>query len=60
MFVLAASLVSIYLVSVHLPFPHLARLAEDSLIILGWVGVWGPLEILLYDRLAPIRQRRLY
>jgi hypothetical protein len=58
--ILAASLVSIYLVSTHVPFPNLARLAEDSLIILGWVGVWGPLEILLYDRVPLIRRRRLY
>lgn len=60
LFILAASLACIYLVSTYVPFPNLARLAEDSLIILGWVGVWGPLEILVYDRVPLIRRRRLY
>ncbi len=58
--ILAASLVAIYLVSTYVPFPNVARLAEDSLIILGWVGVWGPLEILIHDRVPLIRRRRLY
>lgn len=34
----------------------LARLAEQSLIILGWVANWRPLEIFLYDW-WPIRRR---
>jgi hypothetical protein len=33
-----------------------ARLAEQSLIILGWVANWRPLEIFLYDW-WPIRRR---
>jgi hypothetical protein len=58
--ILAASLFSTYLVATHVPFSKLSRLAEESLVILGWVGIWGPLEILLYDRVPPLRRRRLY
>jgi hypothetical protein len=58
--ILAASLMATYLVSTHLPFSNLSRLAEESLVILGWVGIWGPLEILLCDRVSPLRRRRLY
>jgi hypothetical protein len=58
--ILAASLVATYLVSTYVPFSKLSRLAEESLVILGWVGIWGPLEILLYDRVPPLRRRRLH
>jgi hypothetical protein len=58
--ILAVSLVSTYLVATYVPFSNLSRLIEESLVILGWVGIWGPLEILLYDRVSPLRRRRLY
>jgi hypothetical protein len=32
-----------------IPWPTPARVAEESLIILGWVANWRPLEIYLYD-----------
>jgi hypothetical protein len=37
-----------------------ARLIEESLIIIGWVANWKPLETFLYDRLPLIRRCRLY
>jgi hypothetical protein len=37
-----------------------ARLIEESLIILGWVANWRPLEIFLYDWWPLVRQRNLY
>lgn len=40
--------------------PSFARLVEESLIILGWVANWRPLEIFLYDWLPIVRRRKLY
>lgn len=36
------------------------RLAEESLLILGWVANWRPLEIFLYDWWPLVRKRDLY
>jgi hypothetical protein len=36
------------------------RLAEESLLILGWVANWRPLEIFLYDWWPLVRRRDLY
>lgn len=36
------------------------RLAEESLLILGWVANWRPLEIFLYDWWPLTRRRDLY
>ena len=36
------------------------RLAEESLLILGWVANWRPLEIFLYDWWPIARRRDLY
>ena len=33
---------------------------EQSLIIFGWVALWRPIEILLYDRWPLIRARKLF
>jgi hypothetical protein len=35
-------------------------LIEESLIILGWVANWKPIEIFLYDWWPMVRQRNLY
>lgn len=40
-----------------LPRPAIANLIEESLILVGWVANWKPLEIFLYDW-WPIRRRR--
>lgn len=43
------------------PFPRLLnRLLEDGLIILGWVALWRPLDLLLFDGTAELRNARLY
>ncbi|MGX5734606.1 hypothetical protein [Bosea thiooxidans] len=39
------------------PFP---RTLQESLIILGWVVIWRPAEIFLYDWLPIARRKRLY
>lgn len=36
------------------------RLLEESLLILGWVANWRPLEIFLYDWWPLVRRRDLY
>ncbi|KRQ15764.1 hypothetical protein [Bradyrhizobium manausense] len=38
----------------------LRRLLEESLLILGWVANWRPLEIFLYDWWPLVRRRDLY
>ncbi|MDE2385980.1 MAG: hypothetical protein KGO53_15320 [Alphaproteobacteria bacterium] len=38
----------------------LMRLAEQSLVILGWVANWRPIEIFLYEWLPLYRQIKLY
>jgi hypothetical protein len=39
---------------------NLSRFAEESLIILGWVANWKPIEIFLYDWWPLARRRDLY
>lgn len=38
----------------------LTRFAEESLIILGWVANWRPIQIFLYDWWPLLRRRNLY
>ena len=37
-----------------------ARVVEESLIIVGWVANWRPIEIYLYDWWPIVRRMRLY
>lgn len=39
---------------------NIARIVEESLIIVGWVANWKPLEIFLYDWWPLARHRDLY
>ena len=58
--VLIACLVASQVVANVIPNQMVARVLEESLIIVGWVANWRPIEIWLYDWL-PIRRRiRLY
>jgi hypothetical protein len=36
-----------------------ARIVRESFVILGWVAIWKPIELLVHERL-PIARRRLY
>jgi hypothetical protein len=38
----------------------LGRIVQESLIIMGWVANWRPLEIFLYDWWPLVRRRNLY
>ena len=53
---LVACLVASQLVAALVPNHVVARVLEESLIIVGWVANWRPIEIYLYDWL-PIRRR---
>lgn len=39
---------------------HLASVLRESLVIGGWVALWRPLEIFLYDWWPIVGQRRIY
>jgi hypothetical protein len=47
----------------HIPnvFPvrPLTHIVQQSFVILGWVAMWKPVEIILYDWLSPRRRQRL-
>jgi hypothetical protein len=53
---LIACLVASQVVAAFVPIHVVARVLEESLIIVGWVANWRPIEIYLYDWL-PIRRR---
>lgn len=53
---LAVCLAGSQIASTFIPNPVLARVVEESLIIVGWVANWRPIEIYLYDW-VPIRRR---
>jgi hypothetical protein len=39
------------------PFAHLI---QESFVIIGWVVIWRPVEIFLYDWIPLVRRRKLY
>jgi hypothetical protein len=58
--ILVACLVSARLAAGYLIENPVQRLVEESLLILGWVANWRPLEIFLYDWWPLARRRDLY
>lgn len=58
--VLIASLVASQTVAGMIPQATVARIVEESLILLGWVANWRPIEIYLYDWWPIVRRRTLY
>ena len=38
----------------------LARVLQESLVIIGWVAIWRPAEIFLYDWIPILQRRKLY
>jgi hypothetical protein len=43
-----------------LPQRPITRLMQESFVILGWVSMWRPIEIFLYDWLPHVRRLRLF
>jgi hypothetical protein len=37
-----------------------ARRMQESLVIVGWVVIWRPIESFLYDGMPLVRRRKLY
>ena len=58
--VLIGSVIAAQQVGGLITSPSLARTVEESLLILGWVANWRPLEIILYDWWPILRKRSLY
>jgi hypothetical protein len=58
--VLAVCLAGSQLLAARFGAAPYARFLEESLIILGWVANWKPLEIFLYDWWPLVRRRNLY
>jgi hypothetical protein len=60
MAVLAACLLSAHFLAGYFFEPPFSRLVEESLLILGWVANWRPIEIFIYDWWPIVRKRNLY
>ena len=41
-------------------FGEWSRIVDEGLLILGWVAMWKPLELLLYDWWPGLRKKRTY
>jgi hypothetical protein len=44
----------------RLPESRIPRILQESLVILGWVSMWRPIEIFLYEWLPLVRRRNLF
>ena len=58
--ILVACFILARLAAGYLSANPVQRLVEESLLILGWVANWRPLEIFLYDWWPLARRRDLY
>jgi ABC-type spermidine/putrescine transport system permease subunit I len=58
--VLAACLLSAHYLAGYFFAPPFKRLVEESLLILGWVANWRPIEIFIYDWWPIVRRRNFY
>jgi hypothetical protein len=58
--VLAVCLLAGHAISGRMGGGYVARFIEESLVIVGWVANWRPIEIFLYDWWPISRRRRLY
>lgn len=58
--VLVAALTASQTVVQMIPHETLRSVIEESMIIVGWVANWRPIEIYLYDWWPIVRRRRLY
>ncbi len=57
---LPACLLSAHYLAGYFFAPPFKRLVEESLLILGWVANWRPIEIFIYDWWPIVRRRNLY
>ena len=57
---LAASVLGGDWIGLRLPQSHIAQVIRESLLIGGWVAMWRPLEIFLYEWWPIRNERRIY
>jgi len=43
-----------------MPMGHLRQIVREGLVITGWVAMWRPIEVLLYDWWPLVEERRVY
>ena len=60
MTILAACLLSAHFLARRFFDDPIKRLVEESLVLLGWVANWRPIEIFIYDWWPIVRRRNLY
>jgi hypothetical protein len=60
MTILAACLLSAHFLAGRFFDDPFKRLVEESLLLLGWVANWRPIEIFIYDWWPIVRHRNLY
>jgi len=58
--ILAACLFSAHVLAKRFFEEPFKGLVEESLLLLGWVANWRPIEIFIYDWLPIVRKRNLY
>jgi hypothetical protein len=56
---LSVALVARQMVS-HLSSPFLAQLLADAFLIIGWVAMWEPITVLLYELWPIIQTKKIY
>lgn len=44
----------------RMPAGHLRQIVREGLVITGWVAVWRPIEVLLYDWWPIVEERRVH
>lgn len=57
---LAACLLAAWQIERQWPEAPSARVLREGLVIVGWVALWRPVQIFLYDWLPHARRRRLF
>ena len=60
MLVLATCLLLAWFLTDRFPDRPIARVLQESFVILGWVSMWRPIEIFLYEWLPHVRLRNLF
>ncbi len=54
------ALLSLAELALMIPAVHVRQIVREGLVITGWVAIWRPLDVLLYEWWPVVRQRRLF